>query len=175
VSVHRHQPRIGLHQRIVAGQVGHRPARTVGGDGAVDEPGVQGAGRRIVETELGDGTGPQALHEDVGAADEAAQDLEPPLALEVEREAALVAVEGHERGALLAPEGRRPGARVVTAAGPLDLDDLRAHVAEDLRAERPRNILGEIDDDEPVEWERHGLKSTIGARHRGLDGTAAER
>src|SRR6185369_7624173 len=106
--------------------------------------------------ELGDGAGPQALHEDVGARHQAAQDLEAALALEIQREAALVAIERHERGALLAPERRRPGARVVAAAGPLDLDDLRAHVAEDLRAERPGDVLGEIDDDEPVEWERHG-------------------
>ncbi len=41
---------------------------------------------------------------------------------------------------------RTPGARVVAAAGPLDLDDGRAEVGEELRAPRSREHAGEVED-----------------------------
>src|SRR5205085_11501431 len=63
-----------------------------------------------------------------------------------------------ERGALVAPPRRRPGAGVVATPGPLHLDDLGAHVAENLRTERPRDVLSQIDDDDTFERKRHERK-----------------
>src|SRR5262249_23667553 len=55
----------------------------------------------------------------------------------------------------------RPGPRVVAAPGPLDLDDLGAHVAERLRAERASYVLSQIGNDDALEWVRHAPESTI--------------
>src|SRR5262249_48366945 len=92
--------------------------------------------------------------------DQTLQHLERAVVLEVQREAALVAVHAHEGRALVAPERRRPGAGIVAASRPLDLDDVGTHVAEDLRAEWSGDVLGEIDDDDSLERQRHGEEST---------------
>src|SRR3989442_1356627 len=126
------------------------------GDRAVDQTRVQPRGAREIESQLLDDAGAQALDEDVGARDEALEDLEAALALEVEGQALLVAVQRHEQRALAAPVGRGPRARVVAAAGTLDLDHVGAHIAERLRAERTGDVLRQVDDDDSVERQGHG-------------------
>src|SRR5690606_18480561 len=42
--------------------------------------------------------------------------------------------------------GRTPLARVVTGAGPFDLDDVGAHVAEQLGAQRPGENARQVED-----------------------------
>ena len=54
-------------------------------------------------------------------------------------------------------EGRAPAAGVV-ALGALDLDDVGAHVGEDLRGHRPREVLRELDDADALE-RQHQRKS----------------
>ena len=57
------------------------------------------------------------------------------------------------RGAVA--ERRAPAARVVARARPLDLDDVGAHVAEDLAAERAGEVLTELDDGDAVQGKSH--------------------
>jgi hypothetical protein len=92
---------------------------------------------------------PEALHEDVSARDQAPEDLEPAVRLEIQGEALLVAVHRHERGALVTPIRRGPRAGVVAPSRAFHLDDLGPHVAEDLRAEGAGDILCEVRDDDP--------------------------
>ncbi len=99
--------------------------------------------------------GPEVLHEDVGALDQVLEHAEPFRCLEVERERALVAVDGGEdRGhaAALGPEV----AHEVAAVGILDLDDVGALIAEELGGERARHHGGELEDGVAVEWAGHG-------------------
>ena len=63
---------------------------------------------------------------------------------EVEHDAALVAVERHERHALATHMRRQVTAQV--AAGGFDLDDIGAHVSEGHSASRAGDHLGEVDD-----------------------------
>src|SRR4029079_12548303 len=92
---------------------------------------------------------PEILDHHVGRLEQLAHDLLSIGLGEVERDALLAAVEGHEEVAFaIGAAGARTGAfaRVVTAVGVLDLDDLGAHVREYLRAERPGDDAREVDD-----------------------------
>src|SRR5262249_41130994 len=73
-----------------------------------------------------------------------AKDLLPRRWLEVEGQAALVAVHGHEVGRFTAKEGR-PAASVVAPSGLLQLDHVGAHVAQHHGAERPGQDAGEVE------------------------------
>ena len=81
---------------------------------------------------------------DVGARGEAMHDGAAGFGLEIDRDAALVAVRAEKHGALSAAE-RRPAPRLIAGAGRLDLDDLGAEVAQILGAERAREHLGEVE------------------------------
>ena len=151
---------VRLHQRIVAGQVGQGPAPSEGGDRAVYETRVDPGGAGEVEPELADRAGAEALDEDVRARDQALEDLGSPVGFQIEGEAPLVAVHRHERGALVAPVRRRPRPGVVAATRALHLDDLGPHVAEDLCAEGPRDVLRQVCHDDPFQRPRHGEESS---------------
>src|SRR5206468_7944551 len=155
MAVDRHQAAIGLHQRIVAGQVAERSADAERGDRAIHDSRIDARGAGEVEPEFVDGARSEALDEHVGSADQTVQNLEPARRLQVEGQAFLVAIQRDEGRALAAPVrgGPRPG--VVPAPGPLDLDDLGPHVSEGLRAERPRHVLGQVRDDDALQRVRH--------------------
>ncbi len=93
--------------------------------------------------------GSEVLDDDVGLLGDPVEDLLRFRRLEVDRERALVAVPGEEVGALRAAdpavvEGH--GAEQVALSRPLDLDDVGAHVGEQLRRERPLQQVAEIED-----------------------------
>jgi hypothetical protein len=80
----------------------------------------------------------------------------PGGAAEVERDAPLVAVDGEERGALPVRQPVSRGlAGGVAAAHRLDLDHVGAEIAEQLAAEGPGHHLGEVDDRQMRQRERH--------------------
>ena len=132
-----HDPSRRLHQRVVARLGGERPAAPEGPDRRVDEPRVARPERVGPEAEPLGGAGAKALHGDVRPVGEPQQRLEPLRRLQVERERALARVRGEEHDAAAFEEPRAPVARLVAAAGMLDLDDVRAQRAEDLGGGRP--------------------------------------
>ena len=92
----------------------------------------------------------QAVHADVGEEHvgllhEAAQRLDAFGVLEVEQDGALVAVAAHVDGAH-ARRGRRAGVAHDVARAVLDLDDVGAHVAHQLRGVGAEHDGGEIQD-----------------------------
>src|SRR5262249_41023639 len=98
--------------------------------------------------------------------------------LEVEGEALLVSVERDERRALLAPVRRCPRPSVVAAPRAFDLDDLGAHVSEDLGAEGPGDVLCQVGNDHAFERWSHGRESITArcprkGRHSGQFGLYA--
>ena len=132
-----HDPRRRLHQRVVARLGGERPVAPEGADRRVDEPRVARPERLRPEAEPLGRAGAQALHRHVRAVGEPQQRLEPLRRLQVERERALARVRGEEHDAAALEEPRAPVARLVAAAGMLDLDDVGAQRAEDLGGGRP--------------------------------------
>ena len=129
---HAHQPGEGLQQGVVAGQAGSCPGSPEGGDRAVDDGRVSFPHVPVAESEGVRGAGAEALHHHVGRLRELQEGLSALLVLEVEDDAALVAVHGVEDGALVPSVGH--AARVAVAAGSLDLDHVGAEGAEDHRA-----------------------------------------
>jgi hypothetical protein len=66
--------------------------------------------------------------------------------LQVEREAALPAVDGEKISAFAADKWRAPSAGVVALLRLFYLDDVGAGIGEGLRAVRPGEDPGEVDD-----------------------------
>src|SRR5439155_9615910 len=154
-----HDPRLGLHDEVVAGAVRLRPGLPKARDRAVDEPRVAARERSVAEPELVHRPGPEVLDEDVALSDERTEDRLALRRLEIQRDALLVAVDGHEVRRLAAREGW-PAPRVVALPGLFDLYDLGTHVAQHHRAVRPRGDAREVQDtdtDEGLGSSRHPL------------------
>ena len=164
----RHQPADGLDDEVVAGPVGRRAARSVARDREVDEPRVERPQRLVVEPEPGEAIAPEVLDQDVRVGQQPAQDRRAVGALEVEAEAALVAVDREEIGGGPRPGLDRADPRRTPAAGRialrwLDLDHLGAEVAEQHRAVRPGQDRRAVDDAESGE-RAGGLVGSVGHR-----------
>src|SRR5262249_28808898 len=108
--------------------------------------------RRVAEAELVHGAGTEILDQHVGASDQAPDEREPAWRLDVERKAALVAVEAHEEAGARAGQAPR-----VVARGRLDLDDVGAEIGEDEPAGRAHRHMGELDDANCVERQGRAL------------------
>ena len=85
-------------------------------------------------------------------------------ALQVERDRTLVAVPGQEVRAFgaahpLGEEGH--AAEHVAGAGAFDLDNIRAHVAQELRGERPLQQMAEIENADAFEGLVHFLSRFV--------------
>src|SRR5215212_2171347 len=78
------------------------------------------------------------------------------LITQVQRHAALVAVDAQKIAALTTLKWRSPRPRVVTDARLLDLEHVRAHVAQHLRTIRPRQRPAEIEHLYAIQWSGHG-------------------
>ena len=98
-------------------------------------------------------TGAVTLHENVGSFDKAQQQLSPGIRPQIQSDAALVAVDGVEKGALAIDERGRP-AHVVTGLGLLHLDHVGAHVGEEQRAVPAGKQPGQVEDADS--GQRHG-------------------
>ena len=156
-AVQRHEAAFGLRDRVEARTQGKRSLAAVGRDRAIDQPRV---GRRdvgIVETELLHHAAGEILHHHIRFRDQFARDLERRGVGEVERDAALVAIEA-EIGRTLAADFRvLIAARIVAAVRVFDLDDVGAEIGQGLRAGRSGNNAGEIHHQQAVERGWHAL------------------
>ncbi len=91
----------------------------------------------VSQPEVIEGSDAEILDQDVGAIDEALQRVACRALLQIERNAALVAVHHHERAGLARDLGRDEAAGVVAAGYLLDLDDVGAHVGQQHARRRP--------------------------------------
>src|SRR5258706_11619554 len=118
-----------LQDDVVAGPVGLGTLLAEAGDRAVDEPRIAGEDVIVPEAQSRHQAGPEVLDKYVGLLNEPPERLAPAVALEVERDAALIAITGQEVGAFPALKRRPPVTAVVAGARLLHLDDVRAQVA----------------------------------------------
>jgi hypothetical protein len=96
----------------------------------------------------GHGAGPEVLDQDIGAPDQLGQLGTVGLVGQVGGEGPLVAVDGQEVGRLVAGKRWPPRPGVVTDARTLDLDHVRAEVAEEHRRVRCGEYPAEVGDDD---------------------------
>ena len=99
------------------------------------------------EPELVERARPVRLQKHVRFCRELAQDLDCLGLLEIEHQAALVAVERDEAHALAVADRRRGAAHVALRR--LDLDDVGAHVGEQRAGERTGDEIRQLDDPDP--------------------------
>ena len=147
-ALDRHVTGETLNHGVVR-RLGHIGAvRSEPADGEVDELRVARRESGVVDTDPLAHTGPEVLHDHVGAARQPLRHCLAVGALEVDHDAALVAIELREHRAQLALEGRPHHARRVTAWR-LDLDHVGAEVAENHRAHRTGDDRGEVEHGDP--------------------------
>ena len=166
---HVHDPAHRLGEQVVAGDARRGALGAERADRAVDDAGVLGHDRGVVETERGHEPGSEVLHEYVGAQGELARHGEVVGVGEVEGDALLVAVDRevvgrlHAAGAVV-PLRRPPRAGLVAGAGPFDLHDLGPEIGQVHGRQRARQHAGEVGDEEPLEGTRraHGGRGAHG-------------
>lgn len=126
---HRDQAGFGLDEQVVGLGIAVGAARAVAGHRAGDQPRPGRADRGRAEPEPFGDTGREVLHEHVGAVEQRRHDRLRGVALEVEGDALLGAVEPDEVAGL-AVHGLVVGAGEVAAARPLDLEHARPEVGQ---------------------------------------------
>ncbi len=132
---------------LVGARAGPGVAET--SDGRVDQPGSHRPHRVVADAEAVHDAGLRVLDERVRPFDEPQQRVAAVGGLEVEHDAALVAVDAGEVAAVrplaVLPRERPAVARHVPGRR-LDLDHVRAEVGQQHRAERPGQRLRGVDD-----------------------------
>ena len=148
----RHQAAHTLGDLIHARPVAIRPALAEAGDAAVDEPRVDRAQLVVVDPEPTLDVGAVVLDDHVGVLRELLEDRHALGLAQVQRDAALVAVQVLE----VEPVAIAAHAVAGAPAGHLDLDGLGAPVDELAHARRAGARAGEIEDVVAAEGERRG-------------------
>ena len=157
-----HEPAHALRDRVVAGSLRVGAGLAEAAHRHVDDPGIHGAHGLVPHAKAIGDAGHEVLDEHVRAGGEVAEQPRAVRLLEVERDPALVPVDGGEDGAhARAPRARAPLAEVVAALRALDLDHVRPQVGEQHRAVRAGDHAREIEDTDPRE---HARGSVAGGR-----------
>ena len=160
-----------LRDEVEAALVGARPVAPVARDRAVDQRGILGGQDVVSEAELLHRPAPVVLDEHVGLAHEPEQDRAALGTLEIEREAALVAVQHQERRRDAVDARLAIAARVVAARQFLDLDHVGAEVGEQRAAGGAGHDLRELEHAHAGErsgMRRAGRRARVGVLCRGI-------
>ena len=147
----RHQPAHALGDLVDSGPRRIGAGLAEAGDRAVDDLGIDLLHRLVVDLEAVLHVGAVVLDDDVGLLGELHEDRVTFLALEVERDRLLVAMQ------VLEVEAVARAAHGVGAAGfggLLDLDDLGAPVGELAHRRRAGAMRGQVEDQEIVQGQR---------------------
>ena len=144
----------GLDQVVVGREVAARTASSVARDRARDDARVDLLQRLEVDPEPLGHSRTEVVHDDVRGLGEAEERPVAPVVLEVERDASLVAVQRVEVRALAADAATGHAPREVWPLGRLDLDDVRAEVAQEQRAVGAGQHVREVEHPEAGEREQ---------------------
>ena len=136
----RHQPAHALGDLVEARPVGIRPVLAEAGNAGIDDARIDLGERLVVDAEPLLHVGTEILDHDIGLLDHALEGGEPFRRLQIERHAALVAVQVLKVAALA-----RAAHRLFQAGRRLDLDDIGAPIGELAHAGRSRADAGEIE------------------------------
>ena len=141
------------------GRRGERSLAAIGRDRAIDQARIGRRDRGIVEPELLHHAAGKILHHYIRLGDQRARNLERGRIGEVERDAALVAIEAEKCRALAADFGMFVMARIVAAIGIFDLDHLGAEIRQRLGTGGTRNDAREVDHQQAIEGRRLALRA----------------
>ena len=137
-----HQPRFSLENEVVAGPAGLWTTGAVAADAASDHLGSVAFEPRVREAPTVQCPKLEVVDNNIGRANQISKEVTSRFGLEVDGDAALVPIDTEEVGGLGPGERGTPGAGVVAATRPLDLDDVCAHVPEPHGAQRTGQNAG---------------------------------
>ena len=141
---HRHQAGHALGDQIEPALAPIRPRLAVAGDRAVDQAGIDALERLVVDLQRLGNAGPVVLDHHIRFPRQFIEERQPVGLLEIERDAALVAVDLREAGGLVV-DVRPHLTTVVAALGLLDLDHVCTHVSQHHGAVWPGHDLRDIE------------------------------
>ena len=133
-----------LHDHVVGRLVAIRAVLAETADRGIDDTRIELGDAIVVDAVFGGPARPHVLDNNIAVGGEAAHQLLPFLCPQVDRDALLVAVDRVEIGAVGPDEVGRQASRIV-AGDLLDLDHLRAEVAQNLGRERTRQERRQIE------------------------------
>src|SRR5262249_43930563 len=142
--------------QVVAGALAVGAVLAIAGDGADDEPRIALPQGLVRQAQPGQHSRPEALQQHVGPIHEAEQRVATSWVLEVDGDAALVAVDRQERLANSALE-RRHAAGVVAQAWLLNLDDVGAKIGKHLGGVAAGEQTSEVQYAQALEWQGMGV------------------
>ena len=145
VTGQAHQPGHGLHHEVIPGQV-LAAARAEAADRGVDDARVRRADRLVVQPVAGQPAGLEVLHEHVRPPGQLLRGGQVGLVLQVQRDRALVPVDGQEVGGPALVVHRRHPLPGVVAARALHLDHVGTEVGQQHGAVRAGQHPGEVGD-----------------------------
>src|ERR1700687_1566438 len=131
--------------RSYAGHARPGPFLAEAADVAEDGARINRAHSLVGEAKARERAGAEVLDDDIGPLDEPFEHAFAIGVLEIDRHAALVAIDREVVGRDAPDAGRQPFARLVTGPGHLHLDHIRAVVAEHQRAVRTRERAREVE------------------------------
>ena len=171
------EPGGGVNDGRIGGQLRRGARLPIARDRAVDEPGIEGRQRLVVESQSLHDAGAIVLHQHVGVFDEAFDHGHGVGLLQVEQHAALARIECTVHGA--GAVAQRWSRAHHVALGGLELDDVGAQICQQSRAVRASNRRREIQHAQAGISARHGFPSKMSPselpmkRARGARGTWA--
>src|SRR5205814_5413407 len=125
---------------------------------AIDEPWIDRQQGLVAQAQRREGAGPVILDQNVGALNEALQDLAARLLLQIEGDRALVRALGQKGGAAIAAVERPVGAALAALVGfigVLDLDDVGAQHRQLIGGEWAGQHMGDVDDADALKGSGH--------------------
>ena len=159
----RHQPAHPLRDEIVSRLMRPRPGLAEAGDGAIDQPRIDGREAGVIEPELGKAAGLEVLDHHIGVGAQGLHPVQIVGAGEIRDDRALPPVAGVVIGRLavdlalrvgaLDPR-RAPQARAITL-GAFDLDHVRAPRREHRAGRWHEPVHRDLEDADPFEWPAH--------------------
>ena len=160
-----HEATKPLHHEVVTRAVAIGASLAETGDRAIDKPGVDRRERAIVETILRQSSDLEVLDQDVRCPCELANGVLALRVGNVDRYRFLSPICREEIGRVagglasgVCCVGWTPASGIVSCAGPLDLNNLRAEVGQRLACPRTRQDPRKIEHANPVEWAAHRLR-----------------
>ena len=161
---HGHQAAHALRDLIDAGTRDIRPVLAEARDRAIDDARVHGLHGLIIDAEAMLHVRPVVLDHDVGGLDELEEDRPTLVRLQIQRDAALVALDVLEIGPVAGAAGGLRGVRVLRC---LDLDHVRAPVAKLADRGRAGAHARQVEHDQIVEGQASafGHGSLLSSRH----------
>ncbi len=153
IGRHFGDSRLSLDRRRISHPRAKRTVLAVAADRGVDDTGVAGRDRLVIQPKGGESTGPEVLHDHVGGIAETKSDIAGARHVEVDAQVALTGVLLRIVARDLAVAGERLPGQVATRR--LELDDFGTQVEQRLGAVGPSEHAGEINDANAFERKRH--------------------